>query len=160
MYSLLVEGWQEIRDFAGEVYPFAKEKACWATQDCMSLDQIPYIGTYTKGMPNAYVATGFNKWGMTSSMAAAKILCDLVQGRQNPYEDLFSPQRSMRKKQLLLNGAEATRNLLSFRTKRCPHLGCALQWNALEHSWDCPCHGSRFDEKGGLIDGPAMGNLK
>lgn len=45
-------------------------------------------------------------------------------------------------------------------TKRCPHLGCALQWNAPEHSWDCPCHGSRFDEKGGLMDGPAMGDLK
>lgn len=153
-------GWEKIRNFAGEVYPFAKEKALWATQDCMSLDQIPYIGTYAKGMPNAYVATGFNKWGMTSSMAAAKILCDLVQGRKNPYEDLFSPQRPMRKKQLLINGLEATRNLLSLRTKRCPHLGCALQWNAPEHSWDCPCHGSRFDESGGLINGPAMGDLK
>lgn len=42
-------GCQEIRNFAGEVYPFAKEKACWATQDCMSLDQIPYIGAYAKG---------------------------------------------------------------------------------------------------------------
>lgn len=113
-----------------------------------------------QGMPNAYVATGFNKWGMTSSMAAAKLLCDLVQERQNPYADLFSPQRSMRKKQLLLNGLEVTRNLLSFRTRRCPHLGCALQWNAPEHSWDCPCHGSRFDERGGLMDGPAMGDLK
>lgn len=152
-------GWQEIRNFAREVYPFAKEEDCWATQDCMSLDQIPYIGAYAKGMPNAYVATGFNKWGMTSSMIAAKILCDLVQGRQNPYADLFSPQRPMRKKQLLQNGAEAAKNLLSFRTKRCPHLGCALRWNALEHTWDCPCHGSRFDEKGGLIDGPAMGDL-
>lgn len=43
-------------------------------------------------------------------------------------------------------------------TKRCPHLGCALKWNAVVRSWDCPCHGSRFGEDGGLIDNPANGD--
>ena len=53
----------------------------------------------------------------------------------------------------------ATKNLLTITKKRCPHMGCALKWNELEHSWDCPCHGSRFDEKGRLLDNPANGNL-
>lgn len=41
----------------------------------------------------------------------------------------------------------------------CPHLGCELAWNPQEKSWDCPCHGSRFDYKGRLLDGPAQKNL-
>ncbi|MEG2074816.1 MAG: Rieske 2Fe-2S domain-containing protein, partial [Angelakisella sp.] len=43
---------------------------------------------------------------------------------------------------------------------RCPHLGCQLEWNPDEKSWDCPCHGSRFDYRGRLIDNPAQEDLK
>ena len=42
---------------------------------------------------------------------------------------------------------------------RCPHMGCQVEWNPDEKSWDCPCHGSRFDYKGNLIDNPAQENL-
>lgn len=42
----------------------------------------------------------------------------------------------------------------------CPHLGCQLEWNPDEKSWDCPCHGSRFDYKGNLLDNPAQTNLE
>lgn len=42
---------------------------------------------------------------------------------------------------------------------RCPHMGCQLEWNPDEKSWDCPCHGSRFDYKGNLINNPALTNL-
>jgi Rieske Fe-S protein len=41
----------------------------------------------------------------------------------------------------------------------CPHLGCIVQWNAAEHSWDCPCHGSRFDKQGKVINGPSNVDL-
>lgn len=150
--------WREIENFAKQYYPDATLEYQWAAQDCMSLDDIPYIGHYSKKTPNLYVATGFNKWGMTSSMVAAQILTDMVQDKRNDCAEVFSPHRSILKPQLLVNGFETTANLLTPTTKRCPHLGCALKWNSTEHTWDCPCHGSRFEEDGRLIDNPATGD--
>lgn len=151
--------WNEIQDFAKRHYPKAKEKYRFATQDCMTLDGVPYIGNYSKNTPDLFVATGFNKWGMTSSMAAAAILTDLVQGKKNQYAKVFSPSRTILRPQLAVNAAEAMISLLKPTIKRCPHMGCALKWNKGEHTWDCPCHGSRFSENGKLIDNPATGGL-
>lgn len=153
-------GWQVLREYAGQYYPQAEEQYYWAAQDCMPLDDVPYIGLYSQSMPGCFVGTGYHKWGMTSAMAAAMILTDRIMGKENPYEAVFNPSRSMLKPQLFINGGEAVVNLLTPTTKRCPHLGCALKWNAAEHSWDCPCHGSRFAEDGGLIDNPANGDWK
>ena len=153
-------GWEELRSFADKYYPQSKEKYYWATQDCMSLDGIPYIGRYSRNTPDLYVASGFNKWGMTSAMAAAMILTDMVTGRENENSEVFSPHRSMLKPQLFINGFAATANLLTPTPKRCPHMGCALKWNDAEHTWDCPCHGSRFEQDGTLIDNPSTGNAK
>ena len=152
-------GWAELEAFVQAHYPDAKIVSRWATQDCMSLDGLPYIGQYSTATPNLYVATGFNKWGMTTSMAAAQILTDLVRGRENPYASLFSPSRSILHRQLGVNALESTVNLLTPSRKRCPHLGCALKWNTQERSWDCPCHGSRFSEDGRLLDNPSTGDL-
>jgi len=153
-------GWAELEQNARAFYPDARITHRWAAQDCMSLDGIPYIGQYSARTPNLFVATGFNKWGMTSSMVSARLLTDLILERENPYTEVFSPSRSMLYPQLAVNLAESTRNLLSFSPRRCPHMGCALKWNPQEHSWDCPCHGSRFTEDGTLIDNPATGDLK
>lgn len=152
--------WQELRDFAKRYFPSSSEMGCWAAQDCMTLDGVPYIGQYSKAMTQCFVATGFHKWGMTGSMTAAMVLVDLVAGKANPYAEVFSPFRNMLKPQLLFNGCEAVVNLLTISKKRCPHLGCALKWNRAERSWDCPCHGSRFDENGNLLDNPANGDLR
>ena len=147
--------WRELEQFARQHAPKAEIVARWATQDCMTLDHVPYIGQYARHTPDLFVATGFNKWGMTSSMVAADVLTDLVQGKHNPYADVFSPSRSILHLQLFLNVAETAVNLLTPTAPRCPHLGCALKYNKAEHSWDCPCHGSRFAEDGTLIDNPA-----
>lgn len=153
-------GWQELEEKAREFYPKSKIIRRWAAQDCMTLDGIPYIGQYSKNTPNLFVATGFNKWGMSSSMVAAGILTDLVQRKPNQYAEVFSPSRSMLHRQLGINLLESAKNLLTPTAPRCLHLGCALKWNKQEHSWDCPCHGSRFTENGTLIDNPATGDLK
>ena len=151
--------WDFLRDFANAHYPEAEEEYFWAAQDCMSLDGMPYIGQYAKSTPDFYVETGFNKWGMTGSMLSAMIISDMIVGRKNAYADIFNPSRSIIKPQLILNSAEAVANLLTPTPKRCPHLGCALKWNKAEHSWDCPCHGSRFSEDGRVINNPANGDI-
>ncbi len=154
------EGWHLPEAVAKAYYPHARVAARWATQDCMSVDGMPYIGQYSARTPGLYVATGFQKWGMSSAMAAAMILNDLLQGRENPYAGLFSPSRSMLHPQLFCNGVESAVNLLRPTKPRCPHLGCALRWNKAERSWDCPCHGSRFDADGRLLNNPATDDLK
>ena len=152
--------WAELKNFVQMHYPGAKVRYQWATQDCMTLDGIPYIGQYSKATPDLYVTTGFNKWGMTGAMAGALLLRDLVFGKKNPYARLFSPSRSILQPQLCINGIEAVSNILRPATKRCPHMGCALKWNPQEHTWDCPCHGSRFTNDGELIDNPATDDCK
>jgi glycine/D-amino acid oxidase-like deaminating enzyme/nitrite reductase/ring-hydroxylating ferredoxin subunit len=176
----------------------AVERYHWSAQDCMTPDGIPYIGQYAGSTPGIYVATGFNKWGMTGSMAAAMLLSDDICGKKNDFAEVFSPRRlnvTASARNLMTDGAQAVGGLLkeAFKipgkvleeirpgqggivehegkkigvyrdpggkshlvTTRCPHLGCQLEWNPDELSWDCPCHGSRFDYKGNLLNNPAM----
>lgn len=152
--------WQELEQFAKKHYKNADIVGKWATQDCMTLDDIPYIGQYAKSTPDMFVATGFNKWGMTNAMVAADILCDLVREKSNPYAAVFDPSRTVMHPQFIANAFESTVGLLTPTAPRCPHLGCALKYNEVEHSWDCPCHGSRFTEHGNLIDNPATDDIR
>lgn len=145
---------------ASLLFPGAEEAARWSAQDCMTLDGVPYIGPYSQHTPGLYVAAGFNKWGMTSSMVAAALLADLILGRENPYAEVFAPSRTVLRPQLAVNALESILGLLTPTAPRCPHMGCALKYNAAEHSWDCPCHGSRFGEDGSLIDNPAAGDKR
>lgn len=183
-------------------FPQATEKTFWSAQDCMTVDGVPYIGQYSITTPRMYVATGFNKWGMTGSMVSAMILSDMIAGVQNEYADVFSPQRmdiAASAKTFLQNTAEVVSGLANeifeipgeeleeikngeggivehegqkvgvYKTEngevhivstKCSHLGCQLEWNPDEKSWDCPCHGSRFDYNGDVINNPAMKGLK
>ena len=153
-------GWREICDFAKHTYSSPKEICRWATQDCMTLDSMAYIGKYSSRTENLYVTTGFNKWGMTSSMVSAMLLSDMILGKRNDFEAVFSPSRSILHPQLVENIAHTTLNLLTPKIPRCTHLGCALKYNRYEHSWDCACHGSRFDEDGKVLNGPADADIK
>ncbi|MGN1231275.1 MAG: NAD(P)/FAD-dependent oxidoreductase, partial [Anaerotignum sp.] len=66
-----------LRKKAKELFPQSLEAAHWSAQDCIPADGIPYIGQYASGKPYWYVATGFQKWGMTTSMVSAMIIRDM-----------------------------------------------------------------------------------
>lgn len=153
-------GWKELERVAQTNLNGSRIEYKWATQDCVTLDRVPYIGKYSKNTKELYVATGFNKWGMTSSMVAAEILTDMVLEKTNLYSEIFSPCRTILRPQLAINSIESVLNLITPTAPRCPHMGCALKYNKAEHSWDCPCHGSRFTKDGQLIDNPATDDIR
>ncbi len=74
--------------FAVRDIPYA-----WSTQDLETLDKVPYIGKISTNAESVFVATGFGGWGMTQGVVAARLLADLVAGRENPLEDLYDPRR-------------------------------------------------------------------
>lgn len=155
--------YEMLRGRAREIYPGCHEAFRWSAQDCMTLDGVPYIGRFSGRKQNWYVATGFGKWGMTSAMVSARILTALISGGNCPEGDIFSPQRHFTvqaAKNLVVHGAYTVKglakHLLPSGNPNCPHMGCRLEWNPDEESYDCPCHGSRFDREGHLLDDPAQ----
>ena len=192
--------YERLRQKAREWFPESREVAHWSAQDCITPDGVPYIGRYAASRPNWYVATGFQKWGMTTSMVSAMILRDMICGKENPYAQVFDPGRfeAAALPGMAADGGQALKGLVKrfFQIPaeaaseippghggivflngekvgvykedngtlhavdiRCPHLGCQLEWNPDEKSWDCPCHGSRFDRYGRLISGPAQKDI-
>ena len=194
--------YQELRAAAERFFPGATVARQWSAQDCMTPDGIPYIGRFAASTPHWYVATGFGKWGMTSSMAAAQLLSDLICDGKSTYATIFDPSRfaiTESARAVAAEMAHAVRGLAKgafhiprktldalpmghggviefegqkagvYRDEqgeiyvvsvRCPHLGCELAWNPDEKSWDCPCHGSRFDYRGNLLDNPAQTDIR
>ncbi len=196
------DSYKNLEAIAKKYYPDCKIPYHWCTEDCISLDKIPYIGEFSSLMPNVYVGAGYKKWGMTTSNVAANIITDKILGRQNPYEEVFTSTRlepiknykelgnmvkevatswtveklkiSEEKLQDLKKGEGG---IIELENKKvgaykdengkvylvkpvCSHLGCELTWNNLEKTWDCPCHGSRFDYKGKSIYDPSVKDLK
>ncbi len=187
---------------ANEMYPDNKILFRWNTQDSVSLDKIPYIGEFSSFYPNAYIATGFKKWGMTTSNVAANIIADEILGKKNKYSEIYNSKRlrpiknrkelgNMIKEttySLVLNkfdlpkaeiedinleegkivnyndhrvGVYKDKNNNIFKViPNCTHLGCELSWNNLDKTWDCPCHGSKYNFDGKLIYGPSCKDLK
>ncbi len=151
-----------------KIFPNAEEIKRWCAEDCISLDKIPYIGDFSKVMDNVYVATGFNKWGITSSNVAANIIKDKILNIENKYEDIFRSSRLeiIKNKDEAMNmlkeSAEGivVKRLKTVSTPTCTHLGCKLSWNEIEQTWDCLCHGSRFTKEGEVIETPAIENLE
>lgn len=193
--------YRNLTEKASKLFPDSRVIQCFSAQDCITPDSVPFIGNYSKDKPNWYVATGFNKWGMSSSMVSAIIINDMINNKYNSYEELFTPARFTVKDisgiacessnavaglsktfftiadinlEQLKNCQGAIVNYKGEKygaykdeqgrvyliSAKCPHLGCQLKWNPDELSWDCPCHGSRFDYKGNLLSNPAQKSIK
>lgn len=197
----LSNSYKKLENIAKQIYPEGKVEDYWNTEDCITLDKIPYIGKYSSMWENAYVATGFNKWGITTSNIAANIITDMIIGRKNRYEDIFISTRvePVKNRQEVGNMLKETVNSLvlkkfelpeseqaslkneegkiieiegekvgAYKDKegriytivpKCAHLGCELSWNNLDKTWDCPCHGSRYDYTGKMLYGPTVKDL-
>jgi glycine/D-amino acid oxidase-like deaminating enzyme len=140
----------------------------WATQDQMPVDGVPYVGLHDPLSKNVWVATGFRKWGLAMGTAAAELLSAQIAGREHRWGELFDPNRVRARAgatTFAKENANVAYHFLADRvTKhgapRCTHLGCLLDWNAAEETWDCPCHGSRFAAGGEVIEGPAVRPLE
>ena len=191
-----------LKNFAKKYYPNYNLLYKWSSEDCISLDKLPYIGIYSNLLPNVYVGTGFKKWGMTLSNVAANIIVDKICERENKYAYLFDSSRFGLFKNFteVKNMVVDSSNSLLFNKLKssdisienikansggivdldgqkigiykdennhafainpiCTHLGCLLTWNDIDKTWDCPCHGSRYDCMGKNIYGPAFEDLE
>ena len=195
-------GYHFLEQEVKKIYPDYKILYQLNTRDCVTLDKIPYIGKFSDFTPNMYVATGFNKWGMTSSNVAANIITDDILKVENEYANIYNSTRfkPVKNKDELKNMTKQVfQSFVSNRIKipaenldvikndnggiikmngtsvgiyknnegkiftvdpTCTHLGCLLTWNNVDKTWDCPCHGSRFDYSGKNLYDPAFKDLK
>lgn len=161
-----VPNYHALDEYVKKYFPKANLVAKWSNQDCMTPDKLPYCGRHSKKFDNLYVITGFNKWGTTHSNTCGKIIADLINNKPNAYADIFDPARKKSFPALLKNigdNAVMAGYLISGIDRRsnptCPHLKCKTQFNYDDNTWDCPCHGSRFDLHGNVIFGPSNHNL-
>jgi glycine/D-amino acid oxidase-like deaminating enzyme len=136
----------------------------WATQDQMPVDGVPYVGRHDPVSGDLWVATGFKKWGLAMGTAAGELLAAQITGREHRWSELFDPHR-LRPRAGAVPFAKENANVAYHfvadrvakrGNPRCTHLGCLLDWNGAEETWDCPCHGSRFSASGEVIEGPAV----
>ncbi|MFL1997874.1 FAD-dependent oxidoreductase [Lysinibacillus sp.] len=142
----------------------------WSAQDIETPDIVPYVGRITNSLPNVLIATGYRKWGISNSFVAGDILSSLITGARS--EDgaiaLYSPSRTKfgaQFMQMLKVGGFVAKEYIAGYMKNvtaptCTHLGCKTKWNEADETWDCPCHGSRFNAKGEVLEGPAVQPLK
>lgn len=197
-----ITSYKQITDFAVKHFGVDQPAYRWSAQDYKAVDHIPYIGKLTSKHENIFVATGFNKWGMSNSCFASLLISDLILGNTSKYLELFNPSRNEVKGNLgdfiktnlnvakeLIKGKVIPEmydlndiyngdggivkyhgkkvavyrdfsGLLHLNDSTCTHMGCELVYNNAERSFDCPCHGSRFNYDGKVIEGPAMEDLK
>jgi glycine/D-amino acid oxidase-like deaminating enzyme/nitrite reductase/ring-hydroxylating ferredoxin subunit len=192
--------YRALEDWARLRFEGAAVRYRWSAQDYLTLDRVPYIGRLSRTSDSVFAATGYGKWGMTNGTAAAGILVDLVQGRDNAWAPAFdstrlrasvvnfmrhnldvarhyvgdqlSSLRSVSVRDLEPGEAAVGRvdgsataayrddaGTLHAVSATCTHLGCRVAFNTAEETWDCPCHGSRFDLDGRVIAGPAFEDL-
>jgi glycine/D-amino acid oxidase-like deaminating enzyme/nitrite reductase/ring-hydroxylating ferredoxin subunit len=161
------ERYERLSEWARERFGLEPELR-WATQDQMPVDGVPFVGRHDPLSSNVWVATGFKKWGLAMGTAAAELLTARIQGREHRWSELFDPKRlraraggpTFAKENANVAFHFVADRVLKRGAPRCTHLGCLLDWNDAEQTWDCPCHGSRFAATGEVIEGPAVHPLR
>ena len=164
----------KLREWTQTHFPGAVETHYWSAQDYSPADGMPFIGHLPRGGGRIFAATGFDKWGMTNGVAAARALSGHILGsvpewavpfdRRNPRAAGLTHLATINAK---VAAAQVGSAALRLRTQApcdvvgvCTHLGGILKWNDAESTWDCPLHGSRFSTDGSVLEGPATRPLK
>lgn len=167
---------EELRSWTRRYWPDAVETHAWSAQDYRPHHELPFAGPLVPGSP-ILIAGGYSKWGMTNAVAAALALSGRVLEGHMQWAQVFGTWKRHELAGLptmaLLNGevgwemARGWTGALAGRSLRqngltrvCTHLGGVVRWNEAERSWDCPLHGSRFDEDGSVLEGPAVCGLR
>jgi len=154
----------DLEQWARDTFEVASIEARWSAQDYSPVDHVPYIGRSPR-RSHTFVATGYRKWGMTTAIVAGRLLADAITGVENPWAEVFDATRvdpTGSAKEFVQTNAHVVKPFVEGRlpaTKVCTHMGCVVRWNEAESSWDCPCHGSRFDAEGEVLEGPATASL-
>ena len=158
--------YKNLQDHVNKIFQDNQPIAKWSAQDCMTPDNLAFVGNLTKNERHLYIMSGFNKWGMTSTNIAGRIIADLIAGKKNPYAEIYSPSRNMAIGPIgrtVWNNIKMVGSLIGginyLKNPACTHMGCRTIFNPEEQTWDCPCHGSRFDKYGNVINTPAYKKL-
>jgi nitrite reductase/ring-hydroxylating ferredoxin subunit len=189
--------YDEIERWVRERFPMAQSvEYRWSGEVMEPSDGPAYLGRNPMDDKNVYIITGDSGNGMTHCTIGAKLVTDLIIGRDNPWTSIYDPARKVthgmsdfaseqantlsqygewvtggdvKSAQEIAagQGAILRHGIHKFAVYRdehgelhavsakCTHLDCVVHWNSAERSWDCPCHGSRFDVSGEVLHGPA-----
>ena len=140
-------------------------KDSWSAMDSVTYDAVPFAGSISKKKSDVFVITGFNEWGVLNSMICSRVVSNCIAPKDDKFKTIFIPRRHYCRKNFgsfLHHALIATWAWVCslFRVRKaCKHIGCGLRYNHIENVYECPCHGSRYDRSGKLLDGPATKNL-
>ena len=112
----MLNHYEVLRNFAAATFDITAIPFRWSTQDYTTIDKIPYIGRIRSGAPDIYVATGFRKWGISTSMVSALIMKDLITKGASPWQEVYCPQRGTKLRaagQLVMQNIEVAQKLIS-----------------------------------------------
>lgn len=134
----------------------------YAGAECYSADGLPYVGAYSKKTPNLFIGTGYGGRGLLGGMVTAQAVSAKILGLPYDGYSVYSGQRkggvirSDECKTAAGIGGRYLKGAFRFGSPRCPHMGCRLVYRPKARIWECPCHGSCFDDIGNVLNAPAV----
>lgn len=152
------ESRRDIQKLADDFGMLTNDVECYTGLECYTPDGLPYIGPYGGKTPNLFVASGYGGKGLIGSMMAAQAISAHILGIPSEGYDIYSGQRSLTSlcAPLTMGTRYAKEFLIHPMAPRCPHMGCGLIYHSESRIWECPCHGSRFDDIGHVLNAPAV----